>query len=151
MKVELKNVKINKEMSDETESFSATIYIDGKKAAFVHNHGMGGPHEYNFADNKVYKNFCEFCNEQPHEFELDVEDQFINDLLEKWETNQKLKKWCNKNIVVKLTDMKEDDWILIRAPGIRNHYGNFQRIRAACEEEYGDELIEIVNERFIKG
>jgi len=50
MKIELKNVKYAAFASQETSCFSATVYIDGKKAGEVENGGYGGcdnfhPHE----------------------------------------------------------------------------------------------------------
>ena len=42
MKLTLKNVKVNKAMSEETHCFSATIYKDGKKVGTVCNRGHGG-------------------------------------------------------------------------------------------------------------
>lgn len=46
MKIELKNVKHSEFASHETNCFEASIYIDGKKAGTVMNHGSGGPHFY---------------------------------------------------------------------------------------------------------
>jgi hypothetical protein len=42
MKIELKNVKHYPAMSEETPAFSATIYIDDKKAGEAKNDGRGG-------------------------------------------------------------------------------------------------------------
>lgn len=46
MEIEIKNVKYAEWASDETSCFSATVYIDGKRAGVVHNEGMGGPNFY---------------------------------------------------------------------------------------------------------
>lgn len=46
MKIELKNIKEVKSLSEETPCFTATVYIDGKKAGVVSNHGTGGPNNY---------------------------------------------------------------------------------------------------------
>lgn len=43
MKIELKNIKTNKRLSQETNAYSADIIVDGKKAGTVMNHGTGGP------------------------------------------------------------------------------------------------------------
>lgn len=42
MKIELKSVKHSVFASHETDCFTATIYIDGKKAGTVENSGQGG-------------------------------------------------------------------------------------------------------------
>lgn len=46
MKIELKKVKICSWQSQETTSFAADIFIDGKKAGYAHNEGMGGATHY---------------------------------------------------------------------------------------------------------
>jgi len=49
MKIELKNVKHNERFSEETNCFSATLYVDGKRIGEVANRGYGGCDEYGFA------------------------------------------------------------------------------------------------------
>ena len=46
MKIEVKNVEISKQASQETLCFGATVYIDGKNAGRVWNAGHGGCNEY---------------------------------------------------------------------------------------------------------
>lgn len=46
MKVELRGIKHAAFASDETECFSATVFIDGKKAGTVDNEGRGGSNRY---------------------------------------------------------------------------------------------------------
>ena len=46
MKLELKNIKIVKELSEETICFTAFGYVDGIKTFTVSNRGHGGCHEY---------------------------------------------------------------------------------------------------------
>ena len=46
MKVELRNVKYARFASEETDCFSATVYIDGKRAGEVSNAGHGGCDDY---------------------------------------------------------------------------------------------------------
>ncbi len=43
MEIALKNISYSERLSEETNCFSATIYIDGKKAGEASNHGHGGP------------------------------------------------------------------------------------------------------------
>lgn len=42
MKLELKNIKINLQFSEETIMFKADLYVNGKKCAYAHNDGRGG-------------------------------------------------------------------------------------------------------------
>jgi hypothetical protein len=46
MKIELKSLRTNERLSEETQCFSATLYVDGVKRGEVLNHGQGGPNEY---------------------------------------------------------------------------------------------------------
>lgn len=43
MKLELRNVHFSERMSDETNCFSATVYVNGKRVGEVENRGCGGP------------------------------------------------------------------------------------------------------------
>jgi len=40
MKVELKNVKFSEHMSEETNAFTADVYVDGKKCGYAKNDGL---------------------------------------------------------------------------------------------------------------
>lgn len=46
MRIELKNLKISRSLSEETTAFTAMIHIDGKPAFHASNHGTGGPDLY---------------------------------------------------------------------------------------------------------
>ena len=49
IKVELKAIKFHEDMSEETNCFSANIYLNGKKVGSVKNQGHGGCNFYDFA------------------------------------------------------------------------------------------------------
>ena len=66
MKIELKNIKTNNALSQETICFSANLYLDGKKLGEVVNRGCGGSHEYSFGFavngyGKEYQLMDEWC------------------------------------------------------------------------------------------
>jgi len=44
--IEIKNLKLNTHFSQETHCFTATVYIDGKRAFSAENEGRGGPNNY---------------------------------------------------------------------------------------------------------
>ncbi len=46
MNLELKNIKVHDDMSEETACFSADVWIDGKKAGSTRNGGTGGCNGY---------------------------------------------------------------------------------------------------------
>ncbi|TWI15515.1 hypothetical protein [Sphingobacterium siyangense] len=52
MNIELKNVKHFPSLSQETEAFTASLYIDGKHAGFAENTGHGGSTDYYGKDAK---------------------------------------------------------------------------------------------------
>jgi len=46
MKIELKKISFNERMSEETNAFTADLYINGKKVGYCKNQGHGGPTDY---------------------------------------------------------------------------------------------------------
>lgn len=51
MRIELKKISYDERLSEETNAFSADLYIEGKKAGIASNRGYGGPTDY-YADNE---------------------------------------------------------------------------------------------------
>ena len=179
--VELKAVKVYVGMSEGTTAFTATLYINGKKAAHVKNDGRGGDNHAMFLDRELETDFHEFCKSLPprqfpdttsanengltkccealttfHDSEecckvcfkeimepysVDY-DSFIGDLLTEWMENDDWKKACRKGLVFLLKD---------GPPGAyRITNGKYSAILAEkIREKHGDNLLEIINERFI--
>jgi hypothetical protein len=46
MKIELKRISFNERMSEETNCFTADLYINGKKVGYCENRGFGGCTDY---------------------------------------------------------------------------------------------------------
>lgn len=65
MKLELKNVKIHPDMSEETNCFSATLWVDGKRAASCRNDGRGGSTDVYFKDRKLMLSVYQWCKDNP--------------------------------------------------------------------------------------
>lgn len=145
MKVELKRFK--EAGGDETRRFEALIYIDGKKAAQVSNDGCGGPNHYYWMDGEGYmpgplgKQFHEFCKAQPHEFEFEVEDQYLDGLIEEMLNKKRLKRICSSKILCHLPGQtyKTDEWSTFKAKFT-------PETKAKLEEKYGAG-IEFLNEK----
>ncbi|MDC3312703.1 hypothetical protein OAV22_02075 [Flavobacteriaceae bacterium] len=53
-KIEIKNVKHNEYLSEETHCFDASLYFDGKRCATVSNRGHGGCNDYRIIDQNAY-------------------------------------------------------------------------------------------------
>jgi hypothetical protein len=49
------------QFSEETEAFTATIYLDGKKAGVATNRGQGAPNRYDFPDHERYTAFMAYA------------------------------------------------------------------------------------------
>ena len=154
--IQLKNVKIAWHMSEGTTAFTATLYIDGKKAAYVKNEGRGGDNHPRFMDRELEKEFHEFCKTLPEHYLYDDDDPtkvidgpfpmtydgFIGDLLAEWISNDDWKKACRKGLVFRVKSDNEDQY--------RTTKGKYSpELASAIREKYGDNLIDIINERFI--
>jgi hypothetical protein len=102
MKIELKSIKHYESMSEETNCFQATIYIDGKRAGEASNRGYGDP--INITPYELHKTINEYASTLPPidyegmRFEQDAET-LIGDLLNDWLTTQDLKKLMAGRVV----------------------------------------------------
>ena len=65
MKLQLKNIKILEENSDETLCFSAELYINGQFEAIIQNNGQGEANRYYFKDKSLRKEFFQYCRRLP--------------------------------------------------------------------------------------
>jgi hypothetical protein len=144
--IQLKNVKIAWHMSEETTAFTATLYINGKKAAHVKNDGTGGDNHPWFLDRELGKEFYEFCKNLPYpgeSFNMTY-DSFIGILLDEWISNDDWKKACKKGVVYTLTSHKDGEYMLWKVP-----YS--PEMAKRVREQYSEtgNLKEIINERFI--
>ena len=154
--IQLKNVKIAWHMSEETTAFTATLYIDGKKAAHVKNEGRGGDNHPRFLDRELEKEFHEFCKSlPPRDYGMDADgafnetypmnyDSFIGDLLTEWISNDDWKKACKKGIAYTLTSHKDGEYMLWKVP-----YSPEMAEQVRKQYSETGNLKEIINERFI--
>jgi hypothetical protein len=107
MDIQIKNVKEVKELSEETICFTASLYVDNKKVGTVSNRGYGGDNDYHFDQESIYNELNEWCKKNLPKWkfegeELDTDlDIHIGNLLNKHYNDSVLKRFLNKNIVVK--------------------------------------------------
>ena len=144
--IQLKNVKIAWHMSEGTTAFTASLYIDGKKAADVKNEGRGGDNHPRFMDRELEKEFKEFCLTIPYPGEAFsmTYDSFIGNLLTEWIENDDWKKACKKGIAYTLTSHKDGEYMLWKVP---YSLEMAEQVRKQYSET--GNLKEIINERFI--
>lgn len=111
MKIELKNIQHTQALSEETNCFSATVYIDGQKTCTVSNRGHGGCHMW--SDWAVRERINAYAqtlppvttdipdNEDPSKmwvYQRDA-DALIDDLLVAWLEERDLKKALKSRVL----------------------------------------------------
>jgi hypothetical protein len=147
MNIELKNVKIAKFASHETLCFEASVYVNGKRAFVVENAGQGGCnfyHPVNEQGKALLKQAQDHAKTLPDiqygELSLSMDlDCLIDDLLNKHEQEQQLKRWCKTKTVIKLPDDKEGSY-----SSFNRKYDN--TMKQYIQEKYPE--AEIINEQF---
>lgn len=114
VKVALKNLKVIKSMSEETLCFTATAYVDGKKAFDVSNRGHGGCHEYDAHDAALMERANDYAKTRPpyvwadaptadhcevHQIPYDL-DMLIDDLIDAIELEKRVKRLLAKVVMI---------------------------------------------------
>lgn len=112
MKIELKSVKFFEALSEETNAFTANVWVNGKKAGYAKNDGHGGctfirayPEQrelFNEAENWLLEQpqINIGTKEQPYMVDSDMETK-VDSLFEEWldkKEQKKLQKNCEKGI-----------------------------------------------------
>lgn len=103
MKLELKNVKINLDFSEETIMFKADLYVNGKKVAYANNDGHGGCTNY-----RAYSLELRPLLEQAEDWAKAQPSTFSKFLDREVEIKSNLENWID-NIVYDISNKKEDD------------------------------------------
>ena len=119
MKLELKNVKIHEDISEETTCFSAYLYINGKKAAYCKNRGYGGATDVDFENRETMLAFKKYCKENPivhyfngKEYSYDSMDVRIDELLVEYQCKNDLKKWQKNKLCLHKKESKDAEYII---------------------------------------
>ena len=92
MKIELKSIKFSEAMSEETNAFTANLYVNGKLAGYCKNTGQGGCTDYygiEKASSDIIKEAEAYCKALPKTKWKDMEfdqslESVIDQLLEDW-------------------------------------------------------------------
>lgn len=71
MKIDLKAIKHFPSMSEETDCYQASLYVDGKKIGTVSNRGTGGPDEFH-GDRSAYERADQWCKDNLPPYTLDL-------------------------------------------------------------------------------
>lgn len=112
MKFELKNVSHSESLSEETNAFTASLYIDGVKFCTVSNHGTGGPDDYSGVTRSEIERVNAWLKAntpkiESHGVTLDNDlELVVGDLLEDWLTRRDLKAAMRKDVLWRDSDGK---------------------------------------------
>lgn len=147
MQCEVRNVKIHKKLSEETTCFTATLYIDGQKAADVSNRGNGGCHLYHWFNHELETPFKEYAKSLPPiqcelgPLAMDM-DGYVDELVIDWDENKTVKRHCKTSTVFRLKTDPKGSWRTIKVPFN-------QTIKEQIVTKYPD-LDTIANELYLK-
>lgn len=151
MQIELKNIKVAEHMSEETTAFTADLYVDNKKIAFIKNDGRGGStyyQQYKQEDAPILRQAEEYCKALPpavypgsltdgNSFEIPMNlENYIDDLLDKHLQKKDLEKFHSKMV------KHQEDSILFGIPDKEYSRLKFKRpIAELLRSEQGTEAI----------
>ena len=156
MKIELKNYKPCHNLSRETNAFTASIYIDGKRVGTVENNGGGGCHDYGFTDRKVEQNFFDHCNGLPPEEPTADDPQWIKDhgpmkmnpdmvidnLLTVLSDAKWMKTQLRTKVLVKMKDSKKGEYLVYKCPKVKGPDYR-KRLVAHIVTEHGNNIVQV--------
>lgn len=109
MQIELKKIKFSEHLSEETNAFTAEIYINGKNAGYAKNDGHGGSTFYHAYEGKrdLIQQAEQYCLTLPQinygTFQIDMNlENKIDQLFEEWlktKDEAKINKKLQKDMV----------------------------------------------------
>ena len=164
MNAELRKVKVYDGMSRETTAFNAELWIsltageDKQLAAHVENDGGGGSHMVRYVDRNhgksayetAFNAWTEAMPPTPADddfgpLEMDA-GLWIGEEVERIALVQQLRRACGRNTLIRLDGDGANEWRTFKPA--RKYTPEFA---AQLRATHSTNLIEIINERFIKG
>ena len=142
MKAELRKVKVYDGLSRETTAFNAELWIDGKLAATCMNDGGGGDHMIHYVDRHHGQSAYETAFDA---WTMDA-DLWIGEEVERIALEKQLRRSCGRNTLIRLEGDGPNEWRTFK-PAMKYTPEFGVQLRA----KHGANLIEIINERFVKG
>ena len=143
---QIKGLKIFKGMDD--HGFNCNLLRYGKKIAEVVNDGSGGPTLFHWLDKAEEPKLQALCNKvEPADYDgimLNCDmDIFIGEMIDHLQEENAWKSRCQNFTIVLLKSLEDSQYIQYKAP-----YS--PELAEKIREKYGDDLEEIVNERYLK-
>ena len=121
MKIELKNIKHSEMASHETNCYTASIYVDGKKAGTVDNEGYGGCDNISWDDRVFGLTVENWAEAQPKikteygEMSYSLELLF-GEIVNKWLIEKEVKRNLKKGLIVRDGDTPAGSWRIFNSP-----------------------------------
>ena len=114
MNLKLKSVYFSERMSEETNAFTADLWLGNKKVAYIKNDGHGGSTYYNAYDKmrplltkaEIYAQSLPRVKYRNAEWDMNLE-HLIDDMFTEWLKNKELSKHSKKGILYKTKEGKE--------------------------------------------
>ncbi len=143
MKIELKNVRIVKQMSEETTAFTASIWIDGKRVGEASNRGHGDPILALFDNRETGDRFRAYCKTLPPVVEewgtLEMDGElFLAELVEQHAQKQWMMRQTRNKVLFRV---EGDDSGAYRT--IKVVKGRRRAVVEHIREKYGKTLVEL--------
>lgn len=151
MKIELKNYRPAHQLSRETTAFTASIWIDGKRAGTVSNDGHGGCNLYHFDDRTLEQEFHDYCKSLPPvdgsfgPLDMDA-DLLIGELCEAADHERWLKSKTRNAVLFRLEGDNENEYRTVKLSAVKGAPSNGvarERIHAAMKQKYSGQIVEI--------
>jgi len=144
----LKAFKHYPKLSDETNAFTATLYVDGMKTAYCNDDGKGGCIDFQIWNMEKFAEAEAWAKAQPAitytEYNLTVEStleivigDLVDDNLRRWEKKAEekwLKRQCANQTLFRLLTDPEDEWRTVIHPFNA-------RMKAWLTQKYGDRIM----------
>jgi len=108
MEITIKNLKVIKALSEETLCFTATVYVDGKKAGTASNRGFGGMTDvyldkpFMHLHNEKFETTCECGNDKNcilcngRGIDTNTLDQYVDYIVDKMDRKNERDKFVKK-------------------------------------------------------
>lgn len=154
MKIQLKRIEFSERLSDETNAFTADLWINGKKVGYCKNDGQGGCTNYNgytSEDNKVIVDAEKHFKALPkvyyekHNFHYQPTlENSIDEFLENWLLAKEKKKFENS--------MKKQILVGISDPNRMSYSSyNFKRLLSTLPKDYLQRNVDNIVSNLKKG
>ena len=127
----------------EGKGFNATLCRDGRPIAFVIDEGCGGCYLWRWLDKDAELPFKAHVKGMLPKETFEREDMFLGRLIDAFEGEKQIRRWCKKKVVFRLKADKADTYRTLLAP-----YS--AEAAAFVRKKHGEALEEILNERYQK-